>query len=91
MYPGALFVSGVDPAGGAAVRDAILDRRLGGEMIRTVRLPLTNLVALSSFHRTQSVLDQSFDGDFCLATLRLSEIELNRLLAREGAQLIKDS
>ena len=68
-------MSGVDPAGGMAVRDAILDRRLGGEMIRTVRLPLTNLVALSSF----------------LATLRLSEIELNRLLAREGAELIKDT
>ncbi len=89
-YPDALFVSGLDPAGGLAVRDAILDRRLGGEMIRTVRLPLTKLAALSSFHRTQSVLDQQFDGEWCRATLRLSEIELNRLLSREGAELIVD-
>jgi GTP-binding protein HflX len=90
MYPGALFVSGIDPAGGLAVRDAILERRLGGEMIRTVRLPLSKLGALSSFHRTQSVLEQVFDGDYCLATLRVSAIELNRLLSREGAELIKD-
>jgi GTP-binding protein HflX len=90
LYPDALFVSGVDPAGGLTVRDAILDRRLGGEMIRTVRLPLTKLAALSSFHRTQSVLDQQFDGEWCRATLRLSEIELNRLLSREGAELIVD-
>ena len=90
QYPEALFVSGVDPAGGAAVRDAILERRLGGEMIRTVRLPLTQLAALSSFHRTQSVLEQVFEGDSCLATLRLSTIELNRLVSREGAVLIED-
>ena len=55
------------------------------------RLPLTKLAALSSFHRTQSVLEQTFEGDFCRATLRLSEIELNRLLAREGAILIEDA
>ena len=90
QYPEALFVSGTDPAGGAAVRDAILERRLGGEMIRTVRLPLTQLAALSSFHRTQSVLEQVFEGDSCLATLRLSTIELNRLVSREGAVLIED-
>ena len=91
QYPEALFVSGLDPQGGVAVRDAILDRRLGGEMIRTVQLPLTKLAALSPFHRTQSVLEQTFEGDFCRATLRLSEIELNRLLAREGAVLIEDA
>ena len=90
QYPEALFVSGLDPAGGLAVRDAILERRLGGEMIRTVRLPLAKLGALSAFHRTQSVLEQAFEGEFCLATLRLSEIELNRLLAREGAELVED-
>jgi GTPase len=87
-YPEALFVSGTDPEGGLAVRDAILARRLGGELIRTVRLPITNLGALSSFHRTQSVLDQVFEGDMCRATLRLSPIELNRLLARDGAVLV---
>ena len=90
LYPEALFVSGTDPAGGAAVRDAILAHRLGGEVIRTVRLPLSRLGALSPFHRTQSVLEQVFEGDHCRATLRLSEIELNRLLAREGAELIPD-
>ncbi len=89
-YPDALFVSGLDPEGGLAVRDAILARRLGGEVIRTIRLPITNLGALSAFHRTRSVLEQVFEGDLCRATLRLSPIELNRLLAREGAVLVDD-
>ena len=80
----------VDMSWSGRVRDAILERRLGGEMIRTVRLPLTQLAALSSFHRTQSVLEQVFEGDSCLATLRLSTIELNRLVSREGAVLIED-
>ena len=38
----------------------------------------------------QSVLDQTFVPDACLATLRLTSAELNRLLAREGAVLAGD-
>jgi hypothetical protein len=60
-------------------------------MIRTVKLPIINLHSLSSFHRTGSVLEQEFEADLCLATLRLTEEELNRLLTREGAVLVEEN
>jgi hypothetical protein len=69
------------------LRDAVVDRLMGGEMIRTVRVPITNLHCLSRFHRTDSVLEQTFEGDICRAVLRLTEEELNRLVKREGAVL----
>ncbi|RKX28924.1 MAG: hypothetical protein DRP71_16865, partial [Verrucomicrobia bacterium] len=76
--------------GSAELRDTILTRLRSKELIRTVRLPITNLHSLSPFHRTGSVLEQDFEGDMCLATLRLTEEELNRLLSREGAVLAED-
>ncbi|MCB1182620.1 GTPase HflX [bacterium] len=89
-YPGAVFVSARDADGPAAVRDAILARVLGGEMIRTVRVPLRNLGCLGRFHRTGSVLEQEFEGTACRVTLRLSEEEFNRLVSREGAEPVDD-
>jgi GTP-binding protein HflX len=89
-YPGAIFVSAHDEGGPAEVRDAILARLLGQEMIRTVTVPVTNLHCLSRFHRTGSVLEQTFAGDQCRATLRLNQEELSRLLSREGATLVED-
>jgi GTP-binding protein HflX len=91
QYPEAVFVAGREPDGAAALRDAILAHRLEDEVIRTVELPVANLQALGPFHRTRSVLDQQFEGDRCRATLRLSRIELNRLLAREGAVLVEET
>ena len=88
-YPDAVFVSARDEDGPQILRDAILSRVLGHELIRTVRVPVTNLHCLSRFHRTGSVLSQTFDADTCDATLRLSEEELNRLLSREGAVLVE--
>ncbi len=87
-YPDALFVSAHEPQGAAALRDAVLTRLMGSEMICTVRVPVTNLKCLSRFHRTGSVLEQTFDGDICRATLRLNQEELNRLLSREQAELV---
>ena len=87
-YPGAVFVAGRSEEGAETLRDAILDNLTGAEMIRTVRLPITNLHCLSTFHRTGSVLEQDFEADQCLVTLRLTEEELNRLLTREGAHLV---
>jgi GTP-binding protein HflX len=89
-YPGAIFVSAREEGGPALVRDAILARLLGQEMIRTVNVPVTNLHCLSRFHRTGSVLEQTFNADLCRATLRLNEEELSRLLSREGATLVED-
>ena len=90
-HPGAVFVNGKSAEGATDLRDAILEKLTSGEMIRTVKLPITNLHSLSSFHRTGSVLEQEFEADLCLATLRLTEEELNRLLTREGAVLVDES
>jgi GTP-binding protein HflX len=90
-YPGSVFVAGRSEEGATDLREAILARLTGNELIRTVRIPITNLHCLSSFHRTGSVLEQEFEADMCLATLRLTEKELNRLLSREGAVLVEES
>jgi GTP-binding protein HflX len=87
-YPDAVFVSGRDPDGAVELRDVLTAQLLGRELIRTVRLPITNLHAISAFHRTGAVLEQTFDGPHCDATLRLTEQELGRLLNREGAVLV---
>jgi GTP-binding protein HflX len=84
-YPDSVFVAGKSEAGAAELREAILARLTGNELIITVRLPITNLHCLSPFHRTGSVLGQEFEADQCLATLRLTQEELSRLLSREGA------
>ncbi len=89
-HPGAIFVAGRSEEGAAELREAIFAGLTGKELIRTVRLPITNLHCLSPFHRTGSVLEQDFEADMCLATLRLTEEELNRLLSREGAVLVED-
>ncbi len=88
-YPGALFVSGKDPDGVSELREALADRLLAAETICTIELPITQLHALSPLHRTGSVLDQQFEGDRCRATVRLTDIEKNRLLTREGARLVE--
>jgi len=89
-YPGALFVAAKEEGGTDVLRDAIMTQVLGQETICTVRVPVTNLHCLSRFHRTNSVLEQTFTDDMCLATLRLNEEELNRLVSREGAVLVTD-
>jgi GTP-binding protein HflX len=89
IYPEAVFVSARDAEGPAVLRDAILGRMRGDELIRTVRVPLRDLGCLGRFHRTGSVLHQEFHGETCEATLRLSAEELNRLLTRAGAELVE--
>jgi GTP-binding protein HflX len=90
-YPGASFVNGKSGEGADELRDAILTVLMAGEQIVTVRLPITNLHGLSTFHRTGSVIDQTFDADHCVATLRVKPEELNRLINREGAVLVDGS
>jgi GTP-binding protein HflX len=87
----AIFVDGRSESGAAELREAIMARLTENELITTVRLPITNLHCLSPFHRTGSILEQTFEADQCLATLRLTQEELNRLLTREGAILAEDS
>jgi len=90
-YPEAVFVAATENDGSLALREAILALMVGQELIRTVRVPVTNLHCLSRFHRTGSVLEQTFAGDMCLVTLRLNEEEFNRLIDREGAVAIDDN
>jgi len=87
-YPDAVFVNGRSGEGADELRDAILSILLAGEQIVTVRMPVTNLHGLSAFHRTGSVIDQTFDADHCVTTLRVKPEELNRLLTQEGAILV---
>jgi GTP-binding protein HflX len=87
LYPEAVFVSAKQEDGPVRLRDAILARVMGAEKICTVIVPIVNLHCLSQFHRTGSVLEQTFEADLCRATLRLTDEELNRLVNREGARL----
>lgn len=86
-YPQAVFVAGKTAQGATELRTAIVERLLGRESIRRIEIPVTRLHALSPFHRSGSVLEQTFTPDWCQATLRITEEELNRLLTREGARL----
>ena len=90
QYPEAVFVAGRTEEGPTELRDAILARVMGQESIRTVAVPITNLHCLSRFHRTGSVLDQTFNGDICHAVLRLTEAEFNRLVKFDGAVPVED-
>ncbi len=90
QYPGAVFVSGKSEDGPRELREAILSGLMGQESIHTLAVPITNLHCLSRFHRTGSVLEQTFNGDICHATLRLTDEELSRLLNIEGAVPVED-
>ena len=88
LYPEAVFVAAKEEGGPEELCESILANLMGSETIHTVIVPIVNLHCLSRFHRTGSVLDQTFTGDLCRATLRLTEEELNRLLNKEGARLV---
>ncbi len=90
FYPEAIFVNGKTEGGWDELRDAILNYAVGDEFICRVQVPSSNLHCLSRFHRTDSVIDQQFENDMCLATLRVTQEELNRLRSKEGAVLIDD-
>jgi GTPase len=85
FYPDAIFVNGKSEGGWDELREAILSHAVGDELICRVRIPSSNLHCLSQYHRTDAVLEQDFENDMCLATLRLTQEELNRLVAKEGA------
>ncbi|PID79151.1 GTPase HflX [bacterium DOLZORAL124_64_63] len=89
FYPEAVFLSAKKAEGWAALREAVTAHMLSGERIVTVSVPIVNLQCLSLFHRTGSVLEQTFEADVCRAVLRLKDAELNRLLSREGVTLIE--
>ena len=91
LYPEAIFIDGRSDVGAGALRDAICARLLGGESIHTLELPISNLQCLGAFHRTGSVLDQTFGPNTCRVTLRLKPEELNRLLSREGATRLEET
>jgi GTP-binding protein HflX len=91
QFPDAVFVAGNTPEGAAALRESIVRLLMGGEQVCRVRVPMGNMQCLSRFHRTGSVLDQEFVPDACLATLRLTDEELNRLVNREGVEVVDDA
>jgi len=87
-YPDAIFVSAKTKEGWAELRDAVVAHMTGDERIVKVAIPISNLQCLSQFHRTGSVVEQTFEADICHAVLRLKDEELNRLVSREGATLL---
>lgn len=89
-YPDAIFVSAKSKEGWAELRDTIVKLMAGEERIVKVSIPISNLQCLGRFHRTKSVIEQTFEADICQAVLRVKEEELNRLLSREGAVLLED-
>ena len=88
-FPEAIFISAKSKDGWADLRDAIVAHMTGDERIVKVAIPIGNLQCLSRFHRTGSVVEQTFEANICHAVLRLKEEELNRLLSREGATLLE--
>lgn len=90
LYPDAVFVAAKEEGGPEELRDTILSTLTGAEKIHDLIVPIVNLHCLSRFHRTGSVLEQTFSGDLCRATLRLTDEELSRLINREGARLATD-
>jgi GTPase len=88
-YPEALFISAKSKEGWQELRDTVVALMQGDERIVTVTIPISNLQCLSRFHRTGSVIEQTFEADLCHSVLRLKEEELNRLLSREGATLVE--
>jgi len=91
-FPGALFISAVSEEGPPAVRAEILARCREMEKVFRLRLPLDRMGCLAVFHRTGGVLDQDFRDSSCIATVRMREEELQRLLATEpGIKLVKES
>jgi len=91
QFPDAVFVAGNTADGADELRDTIIRLLMGNEQVCKVRVPIGNMQCLSRFHRTGSVLDQEFGPDACLATLRLTAEELNRLITREGAVVVDDA
>ncbi len=90
-YPEALFVSALSDEGAAAVREAVLARLLGRERIVRLQLPTRDLELLAVYHRTGSILEQSFEDGVYRAAVRLRENELQRLLVRHPeVQLVEE-
>lgn len=89
-YPQAVFLSAMDPAGITDLKNALVGRLMGDETIVTVAVPLDRLQLLSALHRTGSVLEQDFTPDSCIATVRVTDEERNRLLSRDGVREITD-
>ncbi len=89
-YEGALFVSALDPAGCAAVREAVEARLLAGERVVRLEVPYTRMDLVAVFHRTGSVLEEEHGEHGVRLAVRLKDEELSRLLGRDsGVKVIE--
>jgi len=82
LHPEAMFVSALETAGAARVREAIERRLREREVVVHLAVPAAQAGALALFHRTGDVLEEIWDGEVCRVAVRLREEELRRLLAR---------
>ena len=74
------------------MREAVLIRLLGREKVVRLQVPTRDLELLAVYHRTGSVLEQSFEDGVYRAAVRLRENELRRLLVRHPEiQLVEES
>ncbi len=83
-YPGALFVSAVEPGGAATVRNAVVDRLRADERLYRFQLPATRLYLLGPWHRTRDVLEQVCENGVCTAVVRMRQEDARRLLSHES-------
>lgn len=89
LLPGAIPVSAKENRGIDALMDAIADR-LHASM-RTVRLliPYAKGTALSQLHDNATVLDEQYEDEGTLVTVRLEQSQLDRLLASLGQDALR--
>jgi 50S ribosomal subunit-associated GTPase HflX len=81
-YPEALFVSALEADGARAVRDAVVERLRRLERVYRLDVPAAEAALVAVFHRTGSVLEQSWHDGACRLAVRMREEEWRRLLAR---------
>ncbi len=86
QYPEAIFLSAKNSAGIEILQGTLVATMMGAESIVTLTLPISRLHLLSPLHRTGSVLEQEFRGQECLATIRVTDEERNRICAEEGVR-----
>lgn len=90
LYPGAIFVSALDPAGLDDVRRALVDVLLRRETVVTLEVPYARMDLVAVFHRTGSVLEEQHGEAGVRLAVRLKEEELSRLLGGETAVRVLD-
>ncbi len=80
--PGALFLSALDDEGPERLRDAIIDTVMSGEKVYRLRVPVAHAGRLAVYHRTGSIIEESYDTEIYSVVVRMKPDEWRRLVSR---------